>query len=158
MDTRSIEKENVSTNMNCSHGKTPLLINLFIYFYFSSAKSTDKHADNSPKLVAIDNVYSGNHFQTRLFSIADAIEAHREVNSPTMLDSPNASIIANIELNMDGEKPTKPVNNFTANIMIEHSFDHGEIRSVIAFVKDQVHYSYYPGKYIQPINSMDYLI
>jgi len=97
----------------------------------------DKHIDDSWKQIPTDNVYPGRYYRTRLFSITDAIEAHRETNHPTMFDAPDASINICIEMNMQGEKQTRFVTNFQKNAMIEYPFDHGEERTIVAFVKDE---------------------
>lgn len=54
-----------------------------------------------------------------------------------MYNVPNAPIIARIEINMQGEKSTKFVENFHRMAPIDHKFDHGEERSILAFTKGQ---------------------
>lgn len=54
-----------------------------------------------------------------------------------MYNLPNAPIFAHIELNMQGEKTTRFVENFQRMAMIQHKFDHGEERKIIAFAKGQ---------------------
>lgn len=68
----------------------------------------------------------------------EAIQCHRETNHPTSYDFPNAPVNITIELNMQGEKPTKFVSNFHKMAMIEHPFDHGEDRKIIALAKGEV--------------------
>lgn len=72
------------------------------------------------------------------YTVADAIQAHRETHDPTMYDMPNAPLNILIEMNMQGEKKTRFVSNFQKLAMIEHPFNHGEDRRVLAFTKDEV--------------------
>lgn len=70
--------------------------------------------------------------------MVEAIQAHRETHDPTMYDVPNAPLDILIELNMQGEKKTRFVGNFSKLARIEYPFDHGEDRRVLAFAKDDV--------------------
>ncbi len=69
----------------------------------------------------------------------EAIECHKETHHPTMYNVPNAPLIAHIELNMQAEKSTRFVDNFQRMALINHKFDHGEERSILAFAKGQEH-------------------
>lgn len=55
-----------------------------------------------------------------------------------MYDVPNAPLNILIEMNMQGEKKTRFVSNFQKLALIQHPFNHGEDRSVLAFAKDDV--------------------
>jgi large subunit ribosomal protein L1 len=54
-----------------------------------------------------------------------------------MLNVPNAPVIAKIELNMQAEKITRFVDNFSRMVHIEHNFDfhQGEERTILVFAK-----------------------
>lgn len=54
-----------------------------------------------------------------------------------MYGLPNASLLVDIELNMQGEKATRFVENFQRMAMIEHSFDHGEERQCLVLAKGE---------------------
>lgn len=54
-----------------------------------------------------------------------------------MYNVPNAPVIADVELNMQGDKPTRFVENFHRMAPISHKFDHGEDRSILVFAKGQ---------------------
>lgn len=54
-----------------------------------------------------------------------------------MYNIPNAPLIAYIELNMQGEKATKFVDNFHRIAAVENKFNHGEERTILALVKGQ---------------------
>lgn len=98
----------------------------------------DKHIDDSWKQIPTDNVYPGRYYRWRIYSVAEAIEAHRESHHPTAYDNPDAPIKLIIEMNMQGEKTTRFVPNFSKMAMIDHPFDHGEERKILALTKEEV--------------------
>lgn len=55
-----------------------------------------------------------------------------------MYNVPNAPLTVEIELNMQGEKATRFVDNFQRVAMIPHKFEHGEERKIIVFTKGNV--------------------
>lgn len=55
-----------------------------------------------------------------------------------MYNIPNAPLTVEIELNMQGEKATRFVDNFQRVAMIPHKFEHGEERKIIVFTKGNV--------------------
>lgn len=107
-------------------------------FVICSIVFTDKHIDDSWKRLPIDNVYIGRYFQWRTYTVAEAIDCHRETHHPSMYDVPNAPVNVSIELNMQGDKPTRFVSNFQKLVMIDHPFDHGEERQIVVFAKEEV--------------------
>lgn len=70
--------------------------------------------------------------------MVEAIECHRETHHPTMYGLPNAPLNVLIELNTEGEKKAKFIGNFQKMVAIEHPFDHGEDRIILALAKDEV--------------------
>lgn len=54
-----------------------------------------------------------------------------------MYNVPNAPLIAYVELNMQGEKGTKMVENFYRMAPATHKFEHGEERAILVFTKGQ---------------------
>lgn len=54
-----------------------------------------------------------------------------------MYNVPNAPLTVEIELNMQGEKATRFLDNFQKMAMIPHKFDHGEERTILVFAKGQ---------------------
>ena len=84
----------------------------------------------------IDDVYLSSNYRWRVHTFEEAIQFHRETNHPTMCNVPNAPVVAQIELNMQGEKATRFVEGFSRMATIQHKFDHGEERSIIVFTKD----------------------
>lgn len=70
--------------------------------------------------------------------MTEAIQMHRETHDPTMYNMPDAPLNILIELNMQGEKKTRFVTDFSKLALIEYPFEHGEVRQVIAFAKDEV--------------------
>lgn len=85
--------------------------------------------------VSTDNVWIGKYYQWRVYSVAEAIQCHRETHHPTMFGCPNAELFARIELNMQGEKKTRFVENFQRTAFIPHKYNHGEERTVLVFAK-----------------------
>ena len=52
----------------------------------------------------VDDVYFANRFKKRLISFQEAIEIHREILHPTMLDKPNDTVNLLIACNMETDK------------------------------------------------------
>ncbi|KAH8310943.1 hypothetical protein KR044_003535 [Drosophila immigrans] len=100
-----------------------------------NVKRADKHVDDSWKQVSKDDVYVGRYYRWPVYSVAEAIQCHRETHHPSMYNVPNAPLNVEIELNMQGEKATRFVDNFQRMAMIPHKFDHGEDRKIIVFTK-----------------------
>lgn len=93
--------------------------------------------DDSWKAVPTDNVWVGRYYRWRVYSVDEAIQAHRETHHPSMYNVPDAPVNVEVELNMQGEKATRFVDNFQRMAMISHRFDHGEERKIIVFAKGQ---------------------
>lgn len=87
--------------------------------------------------VSTDNVVIGKYYRWRVYSIAEAIQCHRETHHPTMFGCPDAPLFARIELYMQGEKKTRFVENFHRTAFIPHKYNHGEERTVLVFAKGQ---------------------
>ncbi|XP_013116416.2 large ribosomal subunit protein uL1m [Stomoxys calcitrans] len=95
----------------------------------------NKHVDDSWKQISTDNCYVGKYYRWPVYSVADAIQCHRETHHPSMYNEPNAPLIAHVEMNMKGEKATRFVDNFQRMAMMPHKFDHGEERRILVFTK-----------------------
>lgn len=54
-----------------------------------------------------------------------------------MYNVPKAPVIAHIELNMQGEKATRFIENFHRMAPVQHKFNHGQDRSILVFTKGQ---------------------
>ncbi|KAH8316020.1 hypothetical protein KR074_007630 [Drosophila pseudoananassae] len=100
-----------------------------------NVKRADKHVDDSWKQVPKDDCYVGRYYRWPVYSVAEAIQCHRETHHPSMYNVPNAPLNVDIELNMQGEKATRFVDNFQRMAMIPHKFEHGEERKIIVFTK-----------------------
>lgn len=85
-----------------------------------------------------DSAYPGRYYQWMPYTVVQAIQMHRETHDPTMYNVPDAPLNILIEINMQGEKKTRFVTNFQKLAMIQHPFDHGEERQVLAFAKEDV--------------------
>lgn len=97
----------------------------------------DKHIDDTWKQLPADNVWVGRYYRWSTYTVPEAIECHRETQHPTMYGHPDAPLLVDIELNMQGEKSTRFVDNFQRMAMIEHRFDHGEERQILVLAKGE---------------------
>lgn len=55
-----------------------------------------------------------------------------------MFNVPDAPVLAEIELNTQGEKANRFIDNFYRMATIPHKFDHGEERRILVFTKENV--------------------
>jgi large subunit ribosomal protein L1 len=92
--------------------------------------------DDSWKGLPIDDVYSMKYYRWKIYPFEEAVQCHRETHHPDMYNEPNASLHVHIELNMQGEKKTRFVENFNRIAAVPFKFDHGEERTIVAFSKD----------------------
>jgi large subunit ribosomal protein L1 len=120
------------------------LVKIFVSSFnsrFSSARlkldTTNKHVDDSWKAIPEDDAYVGKYYRWRLYTVEEAIQCHRETHHPSMYNVPNAQLIAHVELNMQGEKATRFVDNFFRMAPVQHKFDHGEDRTILVLAKGQ---------------------
>ncbi|XP_055905393.1 39S ribosomal protein L1, mitochondrial [Eupeodes corollae] len=96
----------------------------------------NKHIDDSWKAIPKDNCYVGKYYRWAEYTVAEAIQCHRETHHPSMYNVPNAPLNVEIELNMQAEKANRFVDNFNRMAMIPHKFDHGDERKILAFTKE----------------------
>lgn len=82
-------------------------------------------------------MYAGKFYRWPVYSVAEAVECHRETHHPTAYNEPNAPLIAHIEIDMQGEKITRFVDNFFRMAPINYKFDHGQERKILVFTKGQ---------------------
>ncbi|XP_017036969.1 large ribosomal subunit protein uL1m [Drosophila kikkawai] len=100
-----------------------------------NVKRADRHVDDSWKQVPKDDCYVGRYYRWPVYSVAEAIQCHRETHHPSMYNVPRAPLNVDIELDMQAEKTTRFVDNFQRMAMIPHRFEHGEERKIIVFTK-----------------------
>ncbi|KAI4498379.1 hypothetical protein M0802_006558 [Mischocyttarus mexicanus] len=81
----------------------------------------------------IDNVWLIRAHSTKLYTIEEAVEYHRETHHPTIANCPNAKLIAKIDLSLQTEKKTKLLGPFTRIINYPYNVEHNESRTIIAF-------------------------
>ncbi|XP_004523172.1 39S ribosomal protein L1, mitochondrial [Ceratitis capitata] len=93
------------------------------------------HFDDSWKQVPQDNVYVLKYYRWPVYTVAEAIQCHRETHHPSIYNVPNAPLNVEIELDMQAEKKNRFVDNFQRMAMIPHKFDHGEERKILVFTK-----------------------
>ncbi|KAL3271443.1 hypothetical protein HHI36_021929 [Cryptolaemus montrouzieri] len=100
------------------------------------ASKASRKFDDSWKQTPVDVVYSMRYYRSKVYPFLEAVNCHRETHHPEVYNQPNAPLQAIFELNMQGEKKTRFVENFNRICGIQHPFDHGEERTIIAFAKD----------------------
>ncbi|CAH2008224.1 unnamed protein product [Acanthoscelides obtectus] len=100
------------------------------------ANRKQRKVDDSWKGDPTDDVYVAKYFKWKVYPFGEAVQCHRETHHPDMYNQPNANLHVSIELDMQGEKKTRFLDNFTRIVATPHRFDHGEERAVIAFCKD----------------------
>lgn len=61
---------------------------------------------------------------------------HRELQSPSIYNNPNAPIRLRLELNMTTERQTKMVTGSDEIVPVPHPFNHNEKRTILAFAND----------------------
>ncbi|XP_053945565.1 39S ribosomal protein L1, mitochondrial [Anastrepha ludens] len=94
------------------------------------------HFDDSWKQVPQDNVYVLKYYRWPVYTVAEAIQCHRETHHPSMYNLPNAPLNIKIELDMQAEKKNRFVDNFQRMAMVPHKFDQGgELRKILVFAK-----------------------
>ncbi|XP_011194282.1 39S ribosomal protein L1, mitochondrial [Zeugodacus cucurbitae] len=93
------------------------------------------HFDDSWKQLPQDNVYVLKYYRWPVYTVAEAIQCHRETHHPSMYNVPNAPLNVDIELDMRAEKKNRFVDNFQRMAMIPHKFEHGEERKILVFTK-----------------------
>lgn len=101
------------------------------------AARASKKFEDSWKRDPVDNVFPMKYYKWIVYPFVDAIKAHRETHHPEMYNKPNAEVFVTLELNMQGEKKTRFVDNFKRIAAIPYKYDHGEDRTIIAFAKNE---------------------
>lgn len=72
----------------------------------------------------MDDVYVAKFFKSKAYPFSEAVQCHRETHHPDIFNVPKAPLHVRIELNMQGEKKTRFVDNFSKIAAIPHKFDH----------------------------------
>ncbi|KAI5755739.1 hypothetical protein M8J77_019288 [Diaphorina citri] len=103
-----------------------------------SKKKKDIYAsrkvDESNLTYPEDDIYLQKDYKLRIFQFQEALAAIRETHHPTMYNLPRAFIGATVEISTTThQKKVKYMDPWTHIVEVEHSFDHGEDRSIIAF-------------------------
>ncbi|KAJ3647279.1 hypothetical protein Zmor_019165 [Zophobas morio] len=91
--------------------------------------------DDSARPLPFDDVYIMKYYRWKVYPFHEAVESHRQTHHPDMYNEPNSHLLARIELNMQGEKATRFVEDFSRIAAIPHKFEHGDERAIIAFSK-----------------------
>ncbi|XP_056637055.1 39S ribosomal protein L1, mitochondrial [Diorhabda sublineata] len=91
--------------------------------------------DDSDKRDPVDDVFVCKYYKWIAYPFQEAVKCHQEVHHPEIYNRPEANLNVSIELNMEGEKKTRFLDNFTRIVAIPHKFDQEISRSVAAFSK-----------------------
>ncbi|XP_014216111.1 uncharacterized protein LOC106644922 [Copidosoma floridanum] len=86
---------------------------------------------------ASDNVYFTKYYAVKKYSFEEALNCHRELLHPTILNGPKSMVLIFAELNFEGVKKNKPVEAFHKIVPVTHTFDHGEDRKILVFCKTE---------------------
>ncbi|KAK9876403.1 hypothetical protein WA026_012714 [Henosepilachna vigintioctopunctata] len=100
------------------------------------AERPSRKFDDSWQRKPMDDIYCAKYYQWKIYPFQEAINCHKETHHPEIYNQPQAPVKALIELYMQGEKKTKFIENFNRICAVQHKFDHGEERKIIAFAKD----------------------
>lgn len=90
---------------------------------------------NLPEKPTLD-VFIKSHFKTQYYTVSEALDMHRELQSPSIYNNPNAPIRLRLELNMTTERQTKMVTGSDEIVPVPHPFNHNEKRTILAFAND----------------------
>ncbi|XP_072395766.1 large ribosomal subunit protein uL1-like [Diabrotica undecimpunctata] len=93
--------------------------------------------DDSQMRDPVDDVFVCKYYKWVVYPFQEAVKAHKETHHPEMYNRPETDLHVTVELNMEGEKKTRLLDNFTRTVAIPHRFDQGQIPSVAAFAKTQ---------------------
>lgn len=99
-----------------------------------------KHQTTDWKRIATDDAYPGRYYRWPLYKVNEAIQAHKDSHHPEIYDAMDSTLNVSIEMNMNGDKPTRMVSNFQKLVMIKHAFNHGQERNILVFAKEEVNY------------------
>lgn len=84
-----------------------------------------------------DNVWITRFYKWKVYSVAEAVDMHRETHHPTQIGLPNALLDAVIELNMTADKKNRFVDDFYSVVRMPHDFDTTQERSVLVISKNE---------------------
>ncbi|KAK2156696.1 hypothetical protein LSH36_207g04026 [Paralvinella palmiformis] len=94
-------------------------------------KNWDKFLARKPE----DDIWIKTYFPPVKYSAAEALDMHREIASPEMLNNTNGSVLVDVELNMSTSKRTKFIAAFNGVLLLPHNFDDGTENKVLAFCR-----------------------
>ncbi|KAF7639960.1 hypothetical protein Mgra_00000402 [Meloidogyne graminicola] len=83
------------------------------------------------------NIILKNEVKTIFHTVSEALELHRNLQSPSIYGNVDAPIKLRMELNMSTEKATKLIGPSRQLIAIPFPFKHQEKRAIIAFAPDK---------------------
>lgn len=84
-----------------------------------------------------DDIFLQKDFKMRVFQFQEALEAIRETHHPTMYNLPNAFVSATVEISTTTHhKKIKYTDPWTHIVDVDHPFEHGDDRSIIAFCRE----------------------
>lgn len=98
-----------------------------------SRRFSDKHKRPLP----VDNVFFTEEFKQLSYSFEDAINFHREVLHPTIMNQPEALVSARIELNTRLKKKTRHQPPFSSMYLHPHLYDFQRLRRIVAICPNE---------------------
>ena len=85
----------------------------------------------------MDNVYVAGLYREKACSLVEALDMHREVHDPTILNQPNALVESRVELDLRTKKKTKFCEAFRGIISYPNQFEFKANRRIIAICKKE---------------------
>ncbi|XP_014614299.1 PREDICTED: 50S ribosomal protein L1 [Polistes canadensis] len=82
----------------------------------------------------IDNVWLYKAHPPKIYTIEEAVQCHREVHHPTMLNCPDSKIIAKFDVSLQSEKKGKFLEPIDRIVDYPYNIKHNETRTILAFV------------------------
>lgn len=100
---------------------------------------TEHQLDMTLPPAPVDDVYFFNNFRKKRFSFEEAIEYHKQVVHPDVLNQPDALVSATIELNLKMKlKKRKYIENLFSTVCYPHIFQYQiKPRKIIALCKNE---------------------
>ncbi|CDW53429.1 Ribosomal L1 domain containing protein [Trichuris trichiura] len=106
----------------------------FFFLRLSIALRHPARFEPNPELLAepFDDVWYEPSYLPRVYTVAEAVRLHRQLQHPTMLNNSSAFVRLRLDLNMQLERKVL----YASLIAMPYPFAHGQKRTILAFAKD----------------------
>ncbi|XP_054268311.1 39S ribosomal protein L1, mitochondrial-like [Macrosteles quadrilineatus] len=98
---------------------------------------THQKSHEHKKQIAQDDVFVSRYYAWRVFDFKEAVNCHREIHHPTILNLPDSQVNLLLEMDMTTAKSTKFVDKFKKMAILPHIFEQDDLteRSILVFCK-----------------------